>query len=386
MKILVLGGSGIVGKAITKDLVAQSDVSKVVLGDLNVKRGEGYLQLLGSPKASVEKVDVLDHAGLVRTMKGFDVIANCVYYNTILPVTKAAIEAKVHIVDLGGFFYGTIKQMEMDEEAKKAGMTMLHGCGSGPGVNNVLARYAANKLDRVDEIHIRAGGAAPSPESPPVKGAGMTIRTVIDEYTTNPMVYDHGEFKQMPCIFGKEMVKFPDPIGLQPTYYSLHSEPLTLSKYIKGVKVVDIKVVFPDEEIGKLIPLLEFGLLGQDPVHFQGHSIIPRHFVDHILASQEQEEEGEGRECCATVLWVIGEKDKEPVKLTYEFMVEHEKRWGNTKTGVPFSIGVLMNGRGEITKRGFTVPEECIDPVKFIQEMKKRNFTFKETEERFRNL
>jgi saccharopine dehydrogenase-like NADP-dependent oxidoreductase len=152
------------------------------------------------------------------------------------------------------------------------------------------------------------------------------------------------------------------------------------------VKVVDIKVVFPDEEIEKLSPLTEFGLLSQDPVHFQGQSIIPRQFVDYILATQEQEEEGEGREFCASVLWITGEKDKVPVKLTYEFMVEHEKRWGNTKTGVPFSIGVLMIGRGEITKRGFTVPEECIDSVKFIQEMKKRGFTFKETEERIRNL
>jgi lysine 6-dehydrogenase len=386
MKILVLGGSGIVGRAITKDLVNQSDVSKVVMGDLNIKRGEKFLQLLGSPKASVERIDVTDHDNLVKTMKGYDVIANCVYYNTILQVSKAAIEAKAHIVDLGGFFYGTIKQMEMDEEIKKAGITLLHGCGSGPGVNNVLARYAANKLDRVDQIHIRAGGVAPSPGSPPPKGAGMTIRTVIDEYTWNPMVYDHAEYKKMPCVSGKEIVRFPDPIGLKPTYYSLHSEPLTLGKYIKGVKVVDIKVVFPDEEVQKLTPLIEFGLTSQEPIDFKGHSIVPREFIDRVLAAQEQEEEEQGSEFCATVLWVSGEKNEEPVKLTYEFMIEHEKRWGNTKTGVPFSIGVLMIGRGEITKRGFTVPEECIDPVKFIKEMKTRGFTFREVEERMRDL
>ncbi|OGP96730.1 MAG: hypothetical protein A2157_04465 [Deltaproteobacteria bacterium RBG_16_47_11] len=386
MKILVLGGSGIVGKAITKDLVSQPDVSQVVIGDLNVKRGEKYLEHLGSAKASVRKVDVNNHQELVKLMKGFDVIANCVYYNTILQVTQAAIEAKVHTVDLGGFFYGTIKQMEMDADLKKAGVTLLHGCGSGPGMNNVLARYAANKLDRVDEIHIRAGGVAPSPGSPPLKGAGMTIRTVIDEYTWNPMVYDHGEYKKMPCISGKEMVEFPDPIGLKPTYYSLHSEPLTLGKYIKGVKVVDIKVVFPDEEISKLTPLIEFGLTSQESIDFQGHSINPRQFIDRVLAAQEQEEEEQGSEFCASVLWITGLKDKTPVKLTYEFMMEHEKRWGNTKTGVPFSVGVLMIGRGEITKRGFTVPEEAIDPVKFIQEVKKRGFSFKETEETVREL
>jgi saccharopine dehydrogenase-like NADP-dependent oxidoreductase len=253
-------------------------------------------------------------------------------------------------------------------------------------VNNVLARDAANKLDRVDEIHIRAGGVAPSPGSPPPKGAGMTIRTVIDEYTWNPIVYELGEYKKVPCISGKEIVKFPDPIGLKPAYYSLHSEPLTLGKYIQGVKVVDIKVVFPDEEVQKLTPLIEFGLTSQAPIDFQGHSIVPREFIDRVLAAQEQEEEEQGSEFCASVIYVTGEKKGELVKLTYEFLVEHEKRWGNTKTGVPFSVGVLMIGRGEVTQRGFTVPEECIDPLKFIQELKQRGFTFKETEETIRSL
>jgi saccharopine dehydrogenase-like NADP-dependent oxidoreductase len=141
MKILVLGGSGIVGKAITKDLAAQSDVTKVVIGDLNVKRGEKYLEKLGSPKASVERVDVTDRDCLVKMVKGFDImvkgfdiIANCFYYNTILQMTKAAIETKVHVLGFGGFFYGTMKQMELDEEIKKAGIILLHGCGFGGAV------------------------------------------------------------------------------------------------------------------------------------------------------------------------------------------------------------------------------------------------------------
>ncbi len=386
MKVLVLGGAGIVGKAITKDLAAQPDVTQVVIGDLNLSRPEKYLKKLGSPKVSAERIDVNDTAKLVKRMKDFDVVANCVYYNTILPVTKAAIEAKVSIVDLGGFFYGTMKQMELDAEARKAGITMLHGCGSGPGATNVLARYGADRLDRVDEIHLRAGGVAPSPGSPPVKGAGMTIRTVIDEYTWNPVVFDHGEYKKMACISGKEFVKFPDPIGVKPTYYSLHSEPLTLSKYIQGVQVVDIKVVFPDEEIARLSPFIEFGLTSSDPVDFEGRPVVPRQFVDRILAAQEQEEEEQGSEYCASVIVVTGEREGVPTKLTYEFMVEHEKQWGNTKTGVPLSVGVLMIGRGEVTKRGFTVPEDCIDPKQYITELKKRGFTFKETEERIRNL
>jgi len=386
VKILVLGGAGIVGKAVTKDLSTQPDVSKIIVGDVNVKRAEEYLEKLGSPKVCFERIDVMNHDSLVSEMRKCDLVANCVYYSTIVQITRAAIEAKVHVVDLGGFFYGTIKQMELDGELRKTGITLLHGCGSGPGITNVLARYGSEKLDRVDEIHIRAGGVAPAPGSPSVKGPGMTIRTVIDEYTWNPIVYDHGEYRKVPCVSGKEMVLFPEPIGMKPTYYSLHSEPLTLSKYINGVKLVDIKVVFPDEEIAKLMPLIEFGLTRDEAVDFKGISISPRQFIDHVLGSQEQEEEEQGSEYCASVVWLTGEKKGEHTKLTYEFWVKHEKEWGNTKTGVPLSVGILMIGRGDVTKRGFTVPEESINPKKFIEELKKRGFNFRETEERTKAL
>jgi len=386
MKILVLGGSGIVGRAVVKDLAAQKDVSKIVIGDLNVAKAKKYLSQLKSKKVSVQYVDVSDPNKLVKTMRGFDVVGNCVYYGTLLDVTQAAIKAGVHVADLGGMFHMTKKQMKFDGPAKKAGVTVLACCGSGPGLNNVLARYGADKLDRVDEIHIRAGGVAPAPGSPPVKGPGMTIRTVLDEFAMNPIIYENGGFKEVPPLSGREIVKFSDPIGEQPAYYSLHTEPLTLGMYIKGVKVVTLKVIFPDKEIEKINPLVEMGLASKEPIPWERKKISPRQIVDHILASREQQEEDRGREVCGTVLWVTGIKDGVPTKLTYEYWVEHEKKWGNTKTGAPFAVGLLMLGRGGITMRGFAAPEQCIDPILFMKELRKRGFVFKETEEKIRIL
>ncbi len=386
MKILVLGGSGIVGRAVVKDLAEQRDVSQIVIGDLNVAKAKKFAAQIKSRKVSVRSMDVSDYPKLVQTMKGFDAVGNCVYYGTLLEVTHAAIEAKVHVADLGGMFHLTKKQMNLDGPAKKAGITILPCCGSGPGLNNVLARYGTDKLDQVDDIHIRAGGTAPSPGSPAVKGPGMTIRTVLDEFAMNPIIYKNGKFREVPPLSGKEIVKFSEPIGEQPAYYSLHSEPLTLGMYIKGVKVVTLKVIFPDREIKKINPLIEMGLTSTGPIEFQGKKVSPRQMIDQILASQEQHEEEQGREICATILWVTGKKNGEPTKLTYEYWVEHEKKWGNTKTGVPLAVGLLMLGREQITMRGFAAPEQCINPNDFIKELKQRGFVFRETEEKIRNL
>ena len=174
MKILVLGGSGIVGRAVVKDLAAQSDVSRIVIGDVNVSKAKKFIAQLKTKKASVQHIDVSDHEKLVRAMKGFDVVGNCVYYGTLLDITRAAIEAGVHVADLGGMFHMTKKQMKFDGQAKKAGVTVLCCCGSGPGLNNVLARYGADQLDRVDEIHIRAGGVAPAPVHSPAPATHCT--------------------------------------------------------------------------------------------------------------------------------------------------------------------------------------------------------------------
>jgi saccharopine dehydrogenase-like NADP-dependent oxidoreductase len=279
-------------------------------------------------------------------------------------------------------FHMTKKQMKLDGAAKKAGVTILSCCGSGPGLNNVLASYGAERLDRVDEIHIRAGGVSPSPGSPPLKGPGMTIRTVLDEFAMNPFIYENGRFKEVLPLSGREIVKFSEPIGEQPAYYSLHTEPLTLGMYIKGVKVVTLKVVFPDKEVERIKPLVEMGLASTQPITWGGTKTTSRQMVDHILAIHEQQEEDRGREICGTILWVTGKKNGNPTKLIYEYWVEHEKKWGNTKTGVPFAIGLLMLGRGQITMRGFAAPEQCIDPITFIEELKKRGFVFTETEEK----
>jgi lysine 6-dehydrogenase len=385
MKILLLGGAGIVGRAVIKDLVSQDDVSQVIVGDLELERVRKYIQMLNTNKVEVKTIDVTDHRALVELMKGCDVVGNSTYWKFCIPVSKAAIEAKVHVVDIGGMFYETQKQMGLDEEAKKANITMLSGCGSGPGINNVLARYGADNLDQVDEIVMYCGGSAPSPNGPPPKGPGMTIRTVLDEFTMKPVVWENGKFVEVPPLSGKEVVRFSEPIGEKTTYCSLHTELATLPIFIAGVKRVVLKVVFPEKEIAEIQPLIDMGLTRTDPILWEGKEVTPRQLLDAILVAKEQKMEDEGSQIAATLMTVSGVKAGIPTKLTYEYWVEQEKKWGNKKTGVPFAIGMLMLARGEFTQRGFAAPEH-LNPVAFIDELKKREFVFKETKETTRSL
>ncbi len=206
-------------------------------------------------------MDVNDHDGMVNTFKETDVVINCAgpFYKTAVPVAKAAVEAKVNYIDICDDYEGTeiLFNSEIDKMAREAGITVLTGMGSDPGTNNVLVKWYADRLDSVDEIYLywvvsiaELAGAAWD------HSLHMTLGKV-PQYLNGELVHVEG---------GTEVVaeEFLEPLGTCHVRYVGHPQPLTIPKYIKGVKNVVIK--------GALIPLWvdelikqqkDTGLLGQ---------------------------------------------------------------------------------------------------------------------------
>src|SRR3989344_5856691 len=50
-------------------------------------------------------------------------------------------------VDLGGLQKITKEQFKLHDEFKKAGILCITGCGSTPGIVNIMAAYAVDKFD-----------------------------------------------------------------------------------------------------------------------------------------------------------------------------------------------------------------------------------------------
>jgi saccharopine dehydrogenase-like NADP-dependent oxidoreductase len=371
MNVLLLGGSGRVGKAAAIDLVKSDAVSKVTLGDINLKEAKRYSERVGSDKLKVEYVDLRDFRGLVKKMEGHDVIANAAWFDSIPDVTRAAIEAKRNCCDVGGFYYHSLEQLKLDEFAKKAGVTILMGMGSSPGVTNICVSYGANKLDSLEEIHLSASGAIPKPGTK-VKGRTMTIRTGFEELTDNPMVYQNGKMVFVAPRSGEEKVKFPEPIGERIVYFARHSELATLPGF-KGAKTVDFKIYQSPENLKMANLLDEVGVTSTEPIKVGDIEIEPRKVLLQCLYTGPTEKnEPEGIDITANHIVLIGQKNGKHVQYTYDLIGERELKWGNQKTGIPMSIGCQMLGKGEIKEKGVVPPEVCVDPEKFFAELRKR--------------
>lgn len=372
MRVFVLGGAGGMGQGVARDLIKQEPVEAVILGDLYPDPERLSPKLRDSEKTTLVKTDVNDHSGLVEAFKGSDVIINCAgpFYKTAVPTAKAAVDARVNYIDICDDYEGTeiLFNSEIDKLARDAGITVLTGMGSDPGTNNVLVKWYADRLDTVNEIYLywvvsiaELAGAAWD------HSLHMTLGK-IPQYIDGELVHVEG---------GTDVVaeQFLEPLGVCHVRYVGHPQPLTIPKYIKGVRNVIIK--------GALIPLWvdelikeqkETGLLSAEPVDVKGIQVTP---YDLALKLWESIPEGRDNGPQASGLKVIVKGERDGKKVTYTADMVGRMAPG---TGIPASIASLMMNDGGVTEKGVTAPEGCIDPDTFLGAFLRRGAKIHQTE------
>lgn len=375
MRIMVLGGAGDMGSAIVRDLV-DSDVSEVIIADFNQEKANSICSELKGKKSKLwaQSVDANDHASLVQAIKGADAVASAIgpFYKYGPKTVKAAIEAGVPYVDIDDDHDATTAALELDGEAKKAGIAVIVGLGWTPGITNVCARHGTSKLDRVDEIDIAWAGTA-------ADSAGYSVIYHVWHALSGmvPMYLD-GEWRDVPAGSEGRMIDFPQPVGEVECFYCGHPEPVTIPRFIKGVKAVTLRGAFYPELLAQAVAAItQLGLASTEPVKVGEASISPRDFITAFTHSVEDIFRMGVEPCSGTWVEVRGEKGGNPTRYTYRAADRMYRQ-----TGGPASIGAQMLARGEIKAKGVLAPEACIDPAPFFAQLAKRNIAIYETEEK----
>jgi len=372
MQVLVLGGTGGMGQGVARDLIKQEQIKKVILGDINIDPARVQEKLRASGKVSLTKIDANDYKGLVNTISSADVVINCAgpFYKTAVAVARAAVEAKVNYIDICDDYEATeiLFGSDIDRAAREAGITVLTGMGSDPGTNNVIVKWFANKLDRVDEIHLfwvvsiaELSGAAWD------HGLHMTIGK-IPQYLDGKLVYVEGGT-------GEEIAEFLEPLGTCKLRYVGHPQPMTIPRYIKGVRNVVIKGALIPSWVDELIrEQRETGFLGQEPVEVKGAKVVPYDLTLQLWGSIPNNRD---RGPQSSGLKVIVKGERKGQRVTYTADMAGRMAPG---TGLPASIAALMLNAGDVTAKGVVAPEGCIDPDKFLAELIQRGAKIHQTE------
>jgi len=377
MKIVVLGGAGMMGCISSQDLAMDKRVDEVVIADRNMERAREVADYIGSPKIKLVQVDVTDHDALVNVLRGADACLNATVYYTNLQVMEACLAARVHYTDMGGLFHTTRKQLKLHERFIEAGISAVLGMGSAPGVPNVQSRYAAERLDTIEYIRIYDGIKPPPPDQVVFTYA---VPTIVDELTLSPMVYRHGEFIACEPLSEFEDYWFTPPIGLLPVHLSLHSEVATIpiSFQDKGVQECFFKIDYwgmSKETVDKIKVLADFGFAGREPVDVMGTPVVPRDlmvalmsaYVPPITAFLEPPKVKPPNWTKEIVTEVKGTKDGKVV--TYRLGTLTCK--GALPTGVAAARAAIWLAEGRI-EPGVYPPELALDPVPFFKELEER--------------
>jgi lysine 6-dehydrogenase len=371
MKALVLGGTGGMGQGVARDLIKQEQIGKVILGDILTDPGRLQEKLRASEKVSLSRIDVNDHKGLVSAIREADVAINCAgpFYKTAVAVARAAVEAKVNYIDICDDYEATdiLFASDIDQAAREAGITVLTGMGSDPGTNNVIVRWYANQLDRVDEIALfwvvsiaELAGAAWD------HSLHMTLGK-IPQYLNGKLEYVEGGT-------GEETAQFLEPLGSCQVRYVGHPQPLTIPRYIKGVRNVVIKGALIPSWVDQLIrEQKETGFLSKDPIEVKGTKIVP---YDLSLRLWDSIPKNRDKGPFSSGLKVTVKGERKGKEVTYTADIVGRMAPG---TGLPASIAALMLDAGEVKTKGVVAPEGCIDPEKFIAALVKRGAKIHQT-------
>ncbi len=361
------------GLVAARDLVESNLIDSVVVGDVDLSRAERLAKEIGSRKVEVTKVDATDHQRLVQALKGCSVLVNAVWYEYNVAVMKAAIEARVHYNDLGGLFHVTRKQIELDLEAKRAGITAVLGGGESPGISNVMCAASAREMDSVEKVRIRVGGREMTASDKLL--FPFAVSTVFDEYSKRPVMFLDGRFQEVETLSGEEEVVFPQPIGKNHCHYSIHSEIATLPTSFKGARNVDFKLGVSERIFKAIKPILDAGFYDTTPIDVGGQRVSPRDFAIAYLGSLASSEEP--YRSVALMTTVSGRKEGRRVSQTRTVIGEPAGKFGVKNgtallTGMAASIIAQLIVSERISERGALAPEICVPPDLLFDELRKR--------------
>jgi lysine 6-dehydrogenase len=275
MRIAVLG-AGIMGSATSRLLARRDDVDLLVL-DPDEERARSVVEDVGRGAASA--VGTGD-PGLADALRDADAMAACIPYRLNLEAMEASLTAGVPYADLGGLFHVTLRQLELDRRFREAGVPAVIGVGCCPGVSNVLARTAADRLDEVRSIDIIDGAI----ETSDAFGVPYSMDTILDEFARPAMVFEDGEMHEVPPASGAIRYRFPQPLGEMEAFYTLHSEPATLPSTIEGVRDVRWRLALPPRIAEGFRLLVSLGLASEDPIETPSGKAVPREVLRALLS------------------------------------------------------------------------------------------------------
>ena len=371
MEMLVLG-YGNIGSVTASDLAESLPSTQIVIAGRSKRKAEEIANSINRGNVVGAQLDATDHHELVKTMKKSDIVVGALPGNLGYKSMKAAVEARVDMVDVS---YMPENPLALDREAAKAGVTIVPDCGVAPGISNVLIGHIISKLNKIKNVFIMVGGLPENPVPPLGYTITWSAEGLIDEYTRRATIVRNGEQVEVEPLSGLEEIEFPG-VGKLESFYTDGLR--TLIHTIKDATNMWEKTLRYPGHVEKVKLLKALGFLDEHKMEVDESRLAPRALTARLFESKLQRHDV--KDILALKVEVTGTEQEARKNYTYHLLDRYDEEKKVTAmartTGYPASIVAQLIAGRAVTDKG-VVPLERLGAKeevfeKFTGELEKR--------------
>ncbi len=380
MKLVQLG-CGITGLVSAEHLEKNPRVKELILADSKVDAAMDLAARIGSEKISTREVDATDTKSLKDLLSGCDMVISAIPWFLNKRVIETAIEVGVDYIDYSMAVDSVEEWDEIDRKSKDRGVTILSSMGSDPGISDVFARYAANKLDRAVSARVMDGDTATA-EGHDFFSLWSPVE-MLQEVTVPAAVFKDGKITYVPPLDERQMYEFPEPVGPLPVYNTMHEETFLMSRFIEGLEYADFRIAVDDGFARVANTLRKIGLHSLDPVEVKGVTVKP---LDVVVALMPRTVDliGKTKGHACVVVEVTGVKDGERRLVKVWTSMSHETAYDICRSnatgyvvGTGGAVGAELLISGHVKAKGLIFPEQ-LPAEEFVSRLPAKHLDVKE--------
>ncbi len=372
----VVLGSGRQGTAAAYDLARFGEARCIVLADARLETARRAAsrvnELVGRKVAESATVDASDAASLQAVLNGADVALSAVPFPLNLGITRACIASGASLCDLGGNTDVVWAQLDLDDAAREAGVSVVPDCGMGPGLINHMGTYVMERLDYPREVYLYDGGLPQHPVEPWRYGLTFHVNGLTNEYDGAATFIRDGKLVQVPTLTELETLEFP-PLGTLEAFVISGCLSTTSHTHLGRLERYENKVLRYPGHFATFEAYKRLGLFSEELVEVEGQTVVPRTLYHRLL--EPKITALLIQDVCVMRAVGVGEKDGQPARVTVDLVDRHDEATGFTSmerlTGWHAAIVMILQATGRIPAGAHRM-EQAVKGAEVMAEFERR--------------
>jgi lysine 6-dehydrogenase len=380
-KQILIIGAGAMSRAIAYDLLKIEPAYNITIMDQDQEVLDRLINFVDSKgiKSVIANADDVDRCR--QLFKDKNLIIGAAGYKYNVELTKLAIECKASWVDLGGNNDVVGNQFKLDEDALSNNVTVVPDCGLAPGMVNIIAGDAVNRLDEVHELHFRVGGLPQKPKPPLFYGLVFSADGLANEYSEPSLIIENGTVVEVEPLTGLEKVEFGAPYGILEAFHTSGGSSTMVRTFDGIIKNLDYKTLRYPGHLRRVKLLYDLGFFNNREIDLGGGNYAaPR----RLFAATLERFGWVTEDIVVLDCWALGKRKDKSIRIEYHLLDSYDPQTELTAmartTGFSAAVIARMILEGSISAKGVIRQEVSVPPDEYFSALLKRNVEIKITE------